>query len=44
MLSTRCLKLAGLNLVLGMSLGIFMGATENFPLGPGTGGNREVSA
>ncbi|HWM67548.1 MAG TPA: hypothetical protein VNO35_13260 [Steroidobacteraceae bacterium] len=34
MLSTRCLKLAGLNLVLGMSLGIFMGITHNFSLAP----------
>jgi hypothetical protein len=34
MLSIRCLKLAGLYLVLGMSLGLFMGATGNFQLAP----------
>jgi hypothetical protein len=32
MLSARCLKLAGLYLVLGTSLGIFMGVTGNFSL------------
>lgn len=34
MLSIRCLKLAGLYLVAGMSMGVFMGATKNFALAP----------
>ncbi len=34
MLAIRCLKLAGLYLVLGMSLGIGMGIARNFSLAP----------
>lgn len=34
MLSIRCLKLAGLYLVAGMSMGVWMGATRNFALAP----------
>lgn len=34
MLSNRCVKLAGVYLVAGMSMGVFMGATRNFTLAP----------
>lgn len=34
MLSIRCVKLAGLYLVTGMSMGVYMGATKNFALAP----------
>ena len=34
MLAIRCLKLAGLYLVLGMSMGVFMGASKSFALAP----------
>ena len=33
-MAIRCLKLAGLYLILGMTLGIAMGATERFALAP----------
>ncbi len=34
MMSIRCLKLAGLYLIAGMSMGVYMGATKNFALAP----------
>ncbi len=33
-MATRCLKLAGLYLLIGMTMGIAMGATERFALAP----------